>query len=81
MHTGGMTGAQQPPDGDDPLRRWPSPSHSPGSFEGQLEQVGKIASGLRSPRTGWRRQVGRIGLATLLLVALVIGYVVVAGNR
>jgi hypothetical protein len=68
-------------DDQDPLRRWPSPGHSPGTFEGQMEQLGKMTTGLRSPRAGWRRLVGRVGLAALLLAALVIMFMILSGNR
>jgi len=67
--------------GPDPMRGWPSPSRSPGTFEGQLEQLDKITSGLRARRTGWRALVARIGLGALVLAALVIAIISATGTR
>jgi hypothetical protein len=41
--------------------------HSPFTVEGQIEQTGKIAAGLRARRRGWRRIIFVAGTATVVL--------------
>ena len=52
-----------------------SAHHSPYTVEGQIEQLGMFASGVRR-RKGWRRLAGRI-LAVVILLPFLIGIVVV----
>ena len=58
-------------------RQVPAPlaHHSPYTFEGQIEQLGMFASGVRR-RKGWRRLAGRI-LVLVILMPFLIGIVVV----
>jgi hypothetical protein len=44
----------------------------PSTVEGQIEQAGKIASGLRARRRGWRRTVFSIGAALVILGVLAV---------
>jgi hypothetical protein len=53
----------------------PFAHHSPYTFEGQIEQLGMFASGVRR-RKGWRRLAGRI-LALVILLPFLIGIVAV----
>jgi len=48
----------------------PSTIHNPYTPEGQIEQAGKIAEGLRVRRRGWQRVVVLAG-AAMIVVALV----------
>lgn len=54
----------------------PQTLHSPLTPQGEIEQFGKIAAGVRAPREGWRKVVVPVGLA--LLVILFIAVVVVS---
>ncbi len=52
----------------------PLTAHHPATAEGQIEQAGKIAAGLRAGRTGWRRSYVRLAgalLAVLVAVAVI----------
>jgi hypothetical protein len=73
--------AENPPDEHDLLRGLPLTSHHPESFEGNLEQIGKMAAGLRATRHGWRRVVARIGLATLGVAVAVLLVVSAVSSR
>ena len=53
----------------------PLTHHSPYTFEGQIEQLGMFASGVRR-RKGWRRLAGRI-LALAILLPFLAGIVAV----
>jgi hypothetical protein len=53
----------------------PSTVHSPYTVEGEIEQAGKIAAGLRVRRRGWQRVVVLAG-AAMVVVALVVALVV-----
>lgn len=64
-----------PSGGDDPTRGWPTGSHSASGPQGQLEQVGKIADGLRSNSVG-RRRAGFMLLWFILAVAALIAVVI-----
>lgn len=58
------------PTSEELLHGLPQPVANPGTEEGGLEQVAKFAEGVRRPRTGWRRSVGRVGLALVALMAV-----------
>lgn len=58
---------QQP----DPLSGLPLTLDSPLTEEGFIEQVGKIASGLRGHRRGWRRIVFLAGASVIVIIVLV----------
>lgn len=49
----------------------PSTIHNPCTIEGQIEQAGKIAEGLRARRHGWQRVVVLAGPALVVLAATV----------
>lgn len=53
----------------------PSTVHNPYTVEGEIEQAGKIAAGLRVRRRGWQRVVVLAG-AAMVVVALVLALVV-----
>lgn len=59
------------------LHGLPQPTANPGTYEGALEQVGKFSTGIRRPRTGWRRVVGRVGLVLVTVAAAVLVLAVV----
>lgn len=53
----------------------PSTIHNPYTVEGEIEQAGKIAAGLRVRRRGWQRAVVLAGVA-MVVVALVVALAV-----
>jgi hypothetical protein len=55
----------------------PSTVHSPSTLEGQIEQAGKIAWGLRNSRRGWRRAVFLAGASVIVLAFLIVVFSVV----
>ena len=60
---------------DDTSRGWPTGRHDPLTVEGRIEQVGKVAEGLRSNTAG-RRRAGRLVLVPAVLIVLLVGLVV-----
>lgn len=68
------------PTAEELLHGLPQPIANPGTEEGGLEQVGKFAQGIRRPRVGWRRSVGRIGLILVALMAVALLLVGVLGG-
>ena len=64
------------------LHGLPQTPHSGLTPLGEIEQMGKIADGLRYRRTGWRKWVVRVGLVLIGLagVATLIGWIVSAGR-
>jgi hypothetical protein len=49
------------------------PKHSMGTVEGQIEQLGRFARSVNNSR-GWRRTVGKIVLASPLLLWAAFGF-------
>lgn len=75
----GQSGQQRP----DLSRGLPSTVHCAYTPEGEIEQAGKIAEGLRVRRRGWQRVVvlaGVVMIVIALVVALVVFVVDLAGR-
>jgi hypothetical protein len=61
----------------DIMRGLPQTESSMLTPAGQIEQAGKIAGGLRTPRDGWRKIVFRAGVIFLSAVAVLFLAVVI----
>jgi hypothetical protein len=70
-----VTDAMPPADRDSDRARsqwmaaWPTGQYSPFTMEGEVEQLGKLASGARRHK-GWRRWAGR-ALAVIVLLPFI----------
>lgn len=53
-------------------RGLPPMRHNPQSFEGHIEQLGAMTSGVRQKRDGWRRVVAIAGFVLVGLIAATI---------
>ena len=59
----------------------PTTIHNPSTVEGQIEQAGKIAAGLRARRRGWRRIVFVAGTAVVVLGVLTVALLAALSGR